>query len=56
MVNQLMHIHIHMIDDKLIWVIYMMYLAGEEPYNMKRFWRFLLRKSLPSDSVITSNM
>lgn len=24
---------------------------GEEPDNMKGFWRFLLRKSLPSDSL-----
>lgn len=25
---------------------------GEEPDNMKSFWKFLLRKSLPSDSLI----
>lgn len=24
---------------------------GEEPDNMKQFWRFLLRKSLPADSL-----
>lgn len=24
---------------------------GEEPDNMKAFWRFLLRKSLPSNSL-----
>lgn len=24
---------------------------GEEPDNMKMFWRFLLRKSLPPDSL-----
>lgn len=24
---------------------------GEEPDNMKKFWRFLLRKSLPSNSL-----
>lgn len=25
--------------------------VGEEPTNMKRFWRFLLRKDLPNDSL-----
>jgi equilibrative nucleoside transporter 1/2/3 len=24
---------------------------GEEPDNMKQFWRFLLRKYLPADSL-----
>jgi len=24
---------------------------GEEPDNMKQFWRFLLRKNLPPDSL-----
>ena len=24
---------------------------GDEPDNMKKFWRFLLRKALPSDSL-----
>jgi sulfite reductase alpha subunit-like flavoprotein len=24
---------------------------GEEPDNMKMFWRFLLRKNLPADSL-----
>jgi sulfite reductase alpha subunit-like flavoprotein len=24
---------------------------GEEPDNMKRFWRFLLKRSLPLDSL-----
>ena len=24
---------------------------GEEPDNMKQFWRFLLRKNIPSDSL-----
>ena len=24
---------------------------GDEPDNMKQFWRFLLRKSLPHDSL-----
>jgi equilibrative nucleoside transporter 1/2/3 len=24
---------------------------GEEPDNMKQFWRFLLRKNLPADSL-----
>lgn len=24
---------------------------GEEPDNMKQFWRFLLRKNLPGDSL-----
>lgn len=25
--------------------------VGEEPHNMRRFWRFLLRRDLPSDSL-----
>ena len=24
---------------------------GEEPDNMKQFWKFLLRKNLPADSL-----
>lgn len=28
---------------------------GEEPDNMKKFWRFLLRKSLPSNSLCSVN-
>lgn len=28
-----------------------MVLQGELPTNMKRFWRFLLRKNLPADSL-----
>lgn len=25
---------------------------GEEPDNMKNFWKFMLRKNLPSDSLV----
>lgn len=28
---------------------------GDEPENMKKFWKFLLRKSLPLDSLISVN-
>ncbi|KAI7853564.1 hypothetical protein BDC45DRAFT_510561 [Circinella umbellata] len=43
-----------LIEEKLVIFVCSTTGQGDEPYNMKKFWRFLLRKSLPRD--ILSNL
>ncbi|KAJ8655971.1 hypothetical protein O0I10_008411 [Lichtheimia ornata] len=43
-----------LIEEKLVVFVCSTTGQGEEPYNMKKFWRFLLRKNLPHD--ILSNL
>ncbi|KFB52621.1 AGAP003889-PA-like protein [Anopheles sinensis] len=40
-----------LISERFVVCVCSTYGQGEEPDNMKRFWKFLLRKSLPSDSL-----
>lgn len=40
-----------LIDERFVVMVCSTYGQGEEPDNMKRFWKFLLRKNLPSDSL-----
>uniref|UniRef100_A0A8D7ZUU2 NADPH-dependent diflavin oxidoreductase 1 n=1 Tax=Culex pipiens TaxID=7175 RepID=A0A8D7ZUU2_CULPI len=40
-----------LIEERFVVLVCSTYGQGEEPDNMKRFWRFLLRKSLPVDSL-----
>lgn len=40
-----------LINEKLVVFVCSTTGIGEEPENMKLFWKFLLRKSLPSDSL-----
>ncbi|XP_053670294.1 NADPH-dependent diflavin oxidoreductase 1 [Anopheles nili] len=40
-----------LISERAVVCVCSTYGQGEEPDNMKRFWKFLLRKSLPSDSL-----
>lgn len=41
----------HLIDEKLVIFVCSTTGQGTEPDNMKLFWKFLLRKSLPSTSL-----
>lgn len=41
----------YLIDEKLVIFVCSTTGQGEEPDNMKTFWKFLLRKSLPPDSL-----
>ncbi|KAJ3279795.1 NADPH-dependent diflavin oxidoreductase 1 [Borealophlyctis nickersoniae] len=38
-----------LIDEQLVVFVCSTTGQGEEPQNMKKFWRFLLRKNLPND-------
>ncbi|ORZ00667.1 hypothetical protein BCR43DRAFT_452752 [Syncephalastrum racemosum] len=40
-----------LINEKLVIFVCSTTGQGDEPYNMKSFWRFLLRKNLPRDSL-----
>ncbi|XP_058055576.1 NADPH-dependent diflavin oxidoreductase 1 [Anopheles bellator] len=40
-----------LIGERFVVCVCSTYGQGEEPDNMKRFWKFLLRKSLPTDSL-----
>lgn len=40
-----------LIDERLVVFVCSTTGQGEEPDNMKAFWKFLLRKSLPADSL-----
>lgn len=40
-----------LIDERLVVFVCSTTGQGEEPDNMKAFWKFLLRKSLPTDSL-----
>ncbi|XP_055587326.1 NADPH-dependent diflavin oxidoreductase 1 [Uranotaenia lowii] len=40
-----------LIEERFVVLVCSTYGQGEEPDNMKRFWKFLLRKSLPADSL-----
>uniref|UniRef100_A0AAG5CYL5 NADPH-dependent diflavin oxidoreductase 1 n=1 Tax=Anopheles atroparvus TaxID=41427 RepID=A0AAG5CYL5_ANOAO len=40
-----------LISERFVVCVCSTYGQGEEPDNMKRFWKFLLRKSLPTDSL-----
>uniref|UniRef100_A0A182US59 NADPH-dependent diflavin oxidoreductase 1 n=1 Tax=Anopheles merus TaxID=30066 RepID=A0A182US59_ANOME len=40
-----------LIGERFVVCVCSTYGQGEEPDNMKRFWKFLLRKSLPNDSL-----
>lgn len=40
-----------LIQERFVVMVCSTYGQGEEPDNMKRFWKFLLRKSLPADSL-----
>ncbi|XP_058465305.1 NADPH-dependent diflavin oxidoreductase 1 [Malaya genurostris] len=40
-----------LIEEQFVVLVCSTYGQGEEPDNMKRFWKFLLRKSLPTDSL-----
>uniref|UniRef100_A0A182N6W8 NADPH-dependent diflavin oxidoreductase 1 n=1 Tax=Anopheles dirus TaxID=7168 RepID=A0A182N6W8_9DIPT len=40
-----------LINERFVVCVCSTYGQGEEPDNMKRFWKFLLRKSLPTDSL-----
>lgn len=41
----------NLIDEKLVVFVCSTTGQGTEPDNMKRFWKFLLRKSLPATSL-----
>ncbi|XP_065078561.1 NADPH-dependent diflavin oxidoreductase 1 [Ochlerotatus camptorhynchus] len=40
-----------LLEENFVVMVCSTYGQGEEPDNMKRFWKFLLRKSLPTDSL-----
>lgn len=40
-----------LINEKLVVFVCSTTGQGEEPDNMKKFWKFLLRKNLPSNSL-----
>ncbi|XP_058813460.1 NADPH-dependent diflavin oxidoreductase 1 [Topomyia yanbarensis] len=40
-----------LIEERFVVFVCSTYGQGEEPDNMKRFWKFLLRKCLPTDSL-----
>ncbi|XP_053667571.1 NADPH-dependent diflavin oxidoreductase 1 [Anopheles marshallii] len=40
-----------LIGERFVVCVCSTYGQGEEPDNMKRFWKFLLRKNLPTDSL-----
>ncbi|KAI8144941.1 hypothetical protein BJV82DRAFT_606828 [Fennellomyces sp. T-0311] len=42
-----------LIEEKLVIFVCSTTGQGDEPYNMKKFWRFLLRKNLPRDVLST---
>lgn len=44
----------NLISEKLVVFIVATTGQGEPPLNMRRFWRFLLRKSLPRDSLVNT--
>lgn len=45
----------HLIDEKLVIFVCSTTGQGTEPDNMKLFWKFLLRKSLPPTSLVGLN-
>lgn len=42
---------LELISEKCVIVVCSTTGQGEEPDNMKQFWKFLLRKNLPTDSL-----
>lgn len=45
-----------LIDEELVVFVCATAGEGDAPDNMRRFWRFLLRKNLPADSLCKMKM